>query len=626
MASPLFNFSGLASGLDTNSIVESLIQVERAPIDRLQARRVEYNQKLDAWTSINTKISEFRTSIDAVSSESDFDDFVGVSSSDEDSVAVTLTGSPSPASVSLSVIQLAATHQISTGSGFATTADLVGTGTFSVTTAAGQSDFTTGSTTTLLELAQQINAGDIDVNASIIEVTETDHRILLTSSTSGATGSFTTSSDLTGFATSDEISAGADATIRIGDPVTGLDVTRSTNTFTNVIDGVTIEAGAVTAAPITVGVARDTEAAATAIKAMVESVNGVLAEIAFRTAYNEETDTPSSLTSDSTARDIVSDLQSTLSNTILSTGNIRHLGDLGVEFTREGNYSIDETKLQEALDNDFDDVVGLFARTGSIADSRVTYLNGTGETVEGSYEVIIDTAADVPSVVGSAYVASGAFEDFTLQFRSESGVIGIAAGSTLTQAVTQINDGLALLGIDEVLAEESGGAIKLSAPGFYGATYDLTVTNDTAFGLNAAVSGVDVAGTIGGQTAVGIGRTLTANAGDPTGLAAIITASVADVGGGGLSLGNLTFVQGLSGNIDGWLDTIEGADGEITRARDEWDSRIENVDESIERMELRIILREQQLRREFTAMETALGQLQNQGSFLAGFITPQTGG
>ena len=39
MAVPLFNIGGLASGLDTNSIISSVLDVERIPIQQLEARR-----------------------------------------------------------------------------------------------------------------------------------------------------------------------------------------------------------------------------------------------------------------------------------------------------------------------------------------------------------------------------------------------------------------------------------------------------------------------------------------------------------------------------------------------------------------------------------------------------------
>ncbi len=621
MATPLFNFSGLASGLDTNAIVEGLMQVERAPITRLQISRAGYDRKLDAWTAITSKVSEFRTSVDALSSQSDFNKFVSAASSDEDALGVTVTGSPSPAAVNLTIMQLAATHQVATGTGYTSSSDAVGAGTFSITTASGTTDVSTSTSTTLLQLAQQINTADPGVHASIIQVSDTDHRLLLTADSSGGAASFTVSSDIAGFATNDVISDGVDATVLIGDPVNGLDITRSSNTFTNVIDGVTLDLKKAGTGTLTVEVSRDTEAAVAAITTMVNSANGALKEIADKTAYNAECDQASALTNDRAARDMALELQSLLSGTVTAS-NITHFGELGIEFTRAGNYSIDSAKLQEALETDFDDVVEFFVRAGTTDDTRLTYVSATGATAAGTYEVIATAAAEVPSITGSGYVPNATFQDMSIRFGGTTGVIGVSALSSLQAAVDQINDGLALIGLDDVLAEASGGAIKLSAPGFYGSAYDLEVWDDTAFGLNDLVTGSDVAGTIGGEAATGSGRTLTATAGDPIGLAALVGITTADLGGGPLTVGNVSLTQGIIGGVDGWLDLVEGIDGKISRARGEWDARIENIDDSIEAFEQRMIQREAQLRRQFTAMETALAGLQNQASFLAGFATP----
>jgi flagellar hook-associated protein 2 len=624
MASPLLNFSGLASGIDTNAIVEGLMQVERSPITRLQIRRAGYDDKLDAWTAITSKVGEFRSSADAISTSGDFDEFVSATTSDEDAISVTVTGRPSPATISLTVNTLAATHQVSSGAGFTATDALVGSGTFSVTTATGTSNIATDSSTTLTGLAQSINSADLGVVATIVQVTDTDHRLLLSASDSGFDGTFSVSSDIAGFASSSTtISVGADASVRLGDPVNGLDVSRSTNTFANVIDGVTFDIRQVTAGAITLDVVRDNDAIETAITSMVNAANGVLTEIAKQTAYNADSDTASALTNDRAARDMAFELQSVLSGST-SGGSITHLGQLGIEYGREGVYTVDSTKLRETLESDLGGVLEYFVRSGTQADSRVQYLNATGETVQGSYEVIATTAADVPTIVGTPYVPSASFEDFNIRFGTKNALVGIGQNSSLADAITQINDGLAILGITEILAEQSAGAIKLSAGSFYGSAYDIAVWNDGLWGLDNVSAGVDIAGTIGGESATGVGRTLSATAGNPTGMSVLISATAAELAGGPLSLGNIDFAQGLAGGIDGFLDRIEGIDGDITRARAEWDSRIEIVDDSIESMEIRMVTREQQLRREFTAMETALSQLQNQSSFLSGFLQPQS--
>jgi len=620
VASPVANFSGLASGIDTNALVESLMQLERAPITRFQIQRAGYDRKIDSWTAITTQVSEFRATVDALSSQSDFDAFVGAESSDTDALELQLTGSPAPSTVSLNIIQLAATQQVAAGT-FTSVDSLVGEGTFSVTDATGTTDFATDGSTTLAELAQQINASALDVNATIIQVTDTDQRLMLSAADSGAAAAFTVGGDLASFASVDIVATGADAIVRMGDPVTGLDITRPNNTFSNVINGVTLDIKQAGTGPVTVAITRDGDAAVEAVTAMIDATNSLLNEIATQTAFDVDTDTSSPLTNDATARNLVIDLRTTMSNIVNGSGSIPHLGALGVELTREGTYSIDDTKLRDAIDNDFDGVAQLFARTGAISDTRATYLGATGVSVAGSYEVIVTTAPGSPTITGSAYVPSPQFEDLTLTFGSQTAVIGIAQNSTLAEAVTQINDALSIFGLDNVVGEESNGAIRLTTPSLFGSTYELEVTDDDAFGLNAIATGVDVAGTIGGETASGTSRTLVASAGDPAGISVLISATAADLGGSPLSLGNVSVSQGLGGGLDAWLDLVEGIDGRISRARGEWDARIDTVDDSIADLEDRMVIREERLRREFTAMELALSQLQSQGQFLSGLLT-----
>ena len=624
MVSPTVSFSGIASGLDTGALIDSLMTVERAPISRMQARRQEYDQKLAAWTSITSKVSELRTSTDALRSVSDFNSFVKVKSGNEDALSVSITGTPPASGVNVTVNQLAANHQVATGAGFGARDTLVGAGSFSISTSEGDIDITTDSSTTLEGLAQQINSANGKVTASVIEVGMNDHRLLLTAKDSGLDSQFTMTSDLGGFASSEVLTTGADAKIRIGDPVTGLEVTRSSNTFDNVMDGVSFEAKQVTTEPVRIEVTRDTESTADAIKSMVTATNALLKELERQTNYNAESNTSSPLTNDSTARDMILSIRDAMSEVVSNSGNFRTIGDIGIEFERDGSYSVDETKLNDALSSDFESVVALFARSGSSDSGKVSYANATSATQPGTYGVVVDTAATAPTAVGSVFQSPAQLQEFNIQYGGVNALVTVANGSTLQQAIDSINSDLASYGLEEVLADSvaiSGGdALRISVPDAFGSQYELAIWNDSAFGLNATAAGTDVAGTIGGQAATGSGRILKADEGDPAGLSVQVTASSDDVGAGNYTAGSVTISQGLSGRLDAWLDSYEGVDGEIARARSEWDTRITDVNESITAMEQRMALREAQLRREFTAMESALGQLQGQGNYLASLL------
>ncbi len=76
--------------------------------------------------------------------------------------------------------------------------------------------------------------------------------------------------------------------------------------------------------------------------------------------------------------------------------------------------------------------------------------------------------------------------------------------------------------------------------------------------------------------------------------------------------------HGLAGRMDQILRTFEGSTGAIALAQEGISSRIEVFQDRIDGFEVRLDQRERALRRQFTAMESALSQMQSQGNWLAG--------
>ena len=94
MAIPLFNIGGLASGLDTNSIISSIINVERIPIQQLEARKYDHEVEDNAWQAIKARYSAIRSALNDLDSASDFSKLAVATSSNESAVSVSVAGSP----------------------------------------------------------------------------------------------------------------------------------------------------------------------------------------------------------------------------------------------------------------------------------------------------------------------------------------------------------------------------------------------------------------------------------------------------------------------------------------------------------------------------------------------------
>lgn len=631
MAVPLFNIGGLASGLDTNSIISSILDVERIPINQLEARKADHQVEDNAWQSVKARYSAIRTALDALDSASDFDKFASVTSSHADAVAATTTGAASPGSVSFTVDQLAANHQVASAANFSGLDDLVGAGDFTITI--GGTDHTVTATveTTVAQLAASINGLDAGVSASVISVDGTNYKLLLSAEDTGDANVFTTSGNVGSLGTMDVIQQGLDAEITIGSGGSGLTLSRSTNTITDLLPGVSIELAETTTSAVTVATRRDTEAAATAITELITEVNTTLTTIADLTRYSPESDTSGPLAGDATARSLALDLRSAISGFVNSgSSDYAVASSVGISLNREGTFDIDESKLRAALDDDFDAVVGTLVEGGIALDPRVAFASAGSTTIAGDYEVVITQAASKPSALSDPFQRYN--QDVTFQIVTGGTTVDVtlARRDPIDTVVQKINDALSAAGVSTITAsrlDQSGDSyIQLDHAG-YGSAAGFEVVGDP-FGLAGTYAGTDVAGTIGGEAATGSGRTLTASSGDPEGLVLSIAATAADVSsaGGSLLLGNVSYTKGALGSLDMTIGYAEGSGGRIARAADLTAAQISLIDDRIEVLEDRLDRREAMLIRQYAALESAMATLQSQSAWLTSQLAALNGG
>jgi len=125
-----FAVDGLSSGLDTTSIIEQLMAVERQPIVRLENRRGNLNQEKSAWSDLDTRLNTLTEAIDALRDDAGINALVGEASNPD--IPVTRTGDGAVGVYEATVEQIATTHQYMSGS-FASPADLVGAGRATIT-------------------------------------------------------------------------------------------------------------------------------------------------------------------------------------------------------------------------------------------------------------------------------------------------------------------------------------------------------------------------------------------------------------------------------------------------------------------------------------------------------------
>ncbi len=180
--------------------------------------------------------------------------------------------------------------------------------------------------------------------------------------------------------------------------------------------------------------------------------------------------------------------------------------------------------------------------SGTTTDTDVSFLKATAKTSAGSYAVDITTAAEAANVTAGTAQGAVLAQDETLTVNGVS--ITLNAGLSQAQVIDRVNE---FTGQTGVVAEDdpaSAGSTRLRSTD-YGAQASIQVVSNVAaaagtsgFGITqVADTGVDVAGTIGGNAATGQGAVLSGTAGLSQGVKVSIGANSADlaetVGGAG---------------------------------------------------------------------------------------------
>jgi flagellar hook-associated protein 2 len=381
---PGISFGGLGNGLDFGQVVDQLVKVSRLPVDRLTAKKATLNSKSTDYATLSTKLASLQSASDKIRLTSNFDRS-SVSVSDSTVLSATGSSSATPGSYTVRVTQLAQSHQLTNKAAkavAATTTDIVsgasGAFTFRVGSGANQA-IALGASATIDDLKTAINDLGAGATASVVN-TGTDaspaYRLVLTATSTGAGNGITIVADNTdldflntsGTGGIDTLQAAQDAVIVVGDPALNpLTFQRSSNTITDAIAGVTLALTKTTGSgTIAVNVSRDAGAVKTNIKALATAYNEVVKFINERNAYNITTKQGGIFFNEPTVRTVLSQLRTALSSAVPGLTAYTTVGEVGFKTERDGTVTIDEAKLDAALNSNYSAVKSLFInQTGS---------------------------------------------------------------------------------------------------------------------------------------------------------------------------------------------------------------------------------------------------------------------
>lgn len=194
------SFQGLASGLDTNQLIQGLLAVQQQQITNLQNRQAQIIQQESAYNTIQSNLLALQTAAGSLSStfSSVFDARTAASSNSN--LATASANSGAQAGVySFKVNSLAQAQQIAS-QGFDSASSTITQGTFAFQVGTGAVNTITINSTnnTLQGLASAINTANAGVTASVVNdgSSSQGYHLLLTSNNSGTANAITITNNL----------------------------------------------------------------------------------------------------------------------------------------------------------------------------------------------------------------------------------------------------------------------------------------------------------------------------------------------------------------------------------------------------------------------------------------------
>lgn len=374
-------FTGISSGLDTATLIDNLISAERSASDtRISTATSAANAKISALGSLKSSFTTLQTSLKTLRSSDTTQARTVTVGSGAGFTATTSTGTAT-GSYSIQVNRLAtAEKQMSVMQSADTAVGNSGTLTFS---AGGTTfDVSVSDTDTLSTLATKINkaSGGNGLSATVINV-DGGQRLVLSAAKTGSEGSISvTSSDspalasALGFTTT---TAAVDAEVTVD----GQTRTSSSNTLTDLIDGVSLTLTSVDSSAHSLSISADTSKTTDAVSAFVTAYNSVLSTMKTVTAFTPGKDgtagTSSALTGDAMVRSLQQQLRSTLGD------NVIDLKAIGITIATDGQLTSDSSKLSSALASNPDAVSSLFSASGDLGTSLDATLTSVLDSTDG---------------------------------------------------------------------------------------------------------------------------------------------------------------------------------------------------------------------------------------------------
>jgi flagellar hook-associated protein 2 len=394
--------SGLASGMNTDEIVDSLVKAQSSRLNKMQQTKILTNWKSESYRDVNKKIDEFRKAMEGLRLQSTFNKQAVTSSDSRIEVSSGGISTHSEFVISEATLPTAARPAIvSYNSKMASVSTVIGgTGSTDVTFTLNSHTITLTPDMTFEQAIAKINESSAQTNVKAANVSGS---LVFTSTGTGDTHKV----EISGLTGSNNLGLG-DTLVKGTNASSGTvtinntQIHVSSNKFT--YEGVTfnLKEKVAPGANISVRVGTDTQGIFDNIKTFVDKYNDLIADFNGKINEKRYRDYPplldgqkkdmkendiklwdekaksGLLTNDSTIRSFLTEMRNSLNTVVANSGvssSFKSLKDIGINFSSNyqdnGKLTMDESMLKGLLQTNSEDIKKLFTikETGATSTS-----------------------------------------------------------------------------------------------------------------------------------------------------------------------------------------------------------------------------------------------------------------
>lgn len=355
------------SSIDPQSMATQLAGFDVQTLQsQLKTQKARLTAQQNALKALKSNLTDFRSALTNLNKSSSGMLKTSASMSVENMAKATTTSDARKGTYNLFIEQLASSHQVAYD-GLKDDDVKNATGSMNIEINGKSIAIDMDGVDSLAGLAKAINGmdGNPGVTASLVR-TGGEVRLMLSSDKSGAENAITLTGQPAAMNSVSTISAAQDSIVYLGDPQNGgMQITNSTNTLTNLIDGVTLELNQTHKtgdAPLRINVGVDNTETQAQVNTFVESYNKLVTALGALTASGSSSTDRGAFAGDAS----ITSLRRELNDMLRTSIDGFDITQFGLAADKDGKLTLDSDKLKEKLTDDPGKLNALFNGNGGL--------------------------------------------------------------------------------------------------------------------------------------------------------------------------------------------------------------------------------------------------------------------